>query len=270
MTTHEFTLVLGGVDVTDAVADALYGAIEDGSLGTRAGVPYMTFHREAESPEQAILSAIADVNNAGVGLTVIRVEPDDMVSASEIAKRIGKTRETVRLYANGERGPGGFPAPVSGTTSRMPLYRWSEVAAWLSRLPKGKGEDAPGPAAFALDANAMATLVQIGAVNAALELQRFAGAKEGMKLLKLIRPSIPPRTPASVKVTDRPETTAPIIPRANAPAAEGIVPPPGRPNRPRSTMPDLGGLGQVKTSKTRHRKPTIPKSKHSHGSGPKD
>ena len=42
----------------------------------------------------------------------------------------GRTRESVRLLAAGERGGGDFPAPVSHLRSRNRLWRWSDVAAW--------------------------------------------------------------------------------------------------------------------------------------------
>ena len=48
-------------------------------------VPYVDFDRDSDSFEEAVLTAIRDVERAG--LQVLRVEPDDFVSASEIARR---------------------------------------------------------------------------------------------------------------------------------------------------------------------------------------
>ena len=50
---------------------------------------------------------------------------------SDIASRIGRTRESVRLLITGARGPGGFPAPVTDPRSRYRLGRWSDVTHWL-------------------------------------------------------------------------------------------------------------------------------------------
>jgi transcriptional regulator with XRE-family HTH domain len=61
---------------------------------------------------------------------VERIEPDYLVSLSEIAERCGKTRQAISLYTNGERD-GGFSAPVARVTSKHPLYDWEEVAEWL-------------------------------------------------------------------------------------------------------------------------------------------
>ena len=131
-TTHEFSLILSGTpEMTDGVADALYGTgCDDALVSVQCGVPYVDFDRDAESFEEAVLTAIRDVERAGV--QVLRVEPDDLVSASEIARRTERTRESIRLLAQGERGRGGFPPPISGVLTKAPMWRWSEVARWFA------------------------------------------------------------------------------------------------------------------------------------------
>lgn len=59
---------------------------------------------------------------------------DDTVSLSETARRAGsRTKQSLRLLATGERGPGGFPAPVIGTGSHR-LYSWAAIAEYLRAL----------------------------------------------------------------------------------------------------------------------------------------
>jgi len=58
MKTHEFTVILTR-DLDDAEVDRLYGVIDDGSVATVAGIPQVTFHREAKSLEAAIRAALA-------------------------------------------------------------------------------------------------------------------------------------------------------------------------------------------------------------------
>ncbi len=67
MTKYEFALVLKGpLELTDDIADALFEAgCDDGTPGACEGVFSIDFHREAESLEQAIRSAIGDVKAAG-------------------------------------------------------------------------------------------------------------------------------------------------------------------------------------------------------------
>ena len=60
---------------------------------------------------------------------------EDYVSYSEIASRAGVSREAVRLWATGQRGPQDFPAPIGFVgfgDRRSPLWTWSVVAEWLA------------------------------------------------------------------------------------------------------------------------------------------
>ena len=155
MSEHEFTLVLhGGLD--DAIVDALFEAgCDDATLGEVDGVGYADFVREAASFGDALCSALGQVESVP-GVRVARVEPDDLVTMSEIAQRLGRSRESVRLLVSGERGPGGFPPPASHLKARTRLWRWSEVAAWAERHDQPMGRSAA---------------TAIAAVNAALTLR---------------------------------------------------------------------------------------------------
>ena len=76
MSKYEFTLVLAQPDeLTEELAEALFIAgCDDGSPGSCNGVVSIDFHREADSLENAIRSAIAQVNQ--VGCVAARVELD--------------------------------------------------------------------------------------------------------------------------------------------------------------------------------------------------
>jgi hypothetical protein len=129
-----FVLVLWGVSEPDSrLEDALYEAgCDDAILSFRSGIAYLEFDREAGSLEEAILSAVRDVERADARLRVIRVEPGDLVNASEIARRVQLTREYIRLLVQGKRGGGNFPAPQSGITGKTLVWSWAEVLRWLS------------------------------------------------------------------------------------------------------------------------------------------
>lgn len=77
--TYEFTLVLGRKPrITDRIANVLYEAgCDDASVITREGIGHLAFDRASDSYRHAILSAIADVEGAGVGLRVERVETEE-------------------------------------------------------------------------------------------------------------------------------------------------------------------------------------------------
>ncbi len=136
MKTYAFTIILdGALEMTPELIDALFEAgCDDGSLGSSAGVLSIDFDREAPSLGEAIASAIRDIDRSGSGVVPVRVEVEgagDLVTAGEIARRLGQSRESIRLYATGDRGPGGFPAPAARQDTRTPLYRWDEVARWM-------------------------------------------------------------------------------------------------------------------------------------------
>jgi hypothetical protein len=135
MVEHNFTLVLApSAGLEDGAAiEALGGAgATDTTVGRWAdGVWTAVFYREAPSFEEALQTAIRDVRAAG--LAVRRVEPDDLVTQAEVAERLGRSSESIRLLATGQRGNGSFPAPTVRATSRGSLWRWSEVAAWAGR-----------------------------------------------------------------------------------------------------------------------------------------
>ncbi|MFI5457810.1 MAG: helix-turn-helix transcriptional regulator [Isosphaerales bacterium] len=161
---YQFTLTMDGVEeLTFEGIDRLFEAgCDDATFGTRCGTHFATFHRDAASATEAMISAIEDVERARVGLRVVRIEPDELVTAGEIAERGGLSREAIRLYVLAKRGPGGFPRPVAGLHQKSPLYRWSDVAAWLDRLPGGSKR---------LDT---ALADSIAFLNAALDLRRLA------------------------------------------------------------------------------------------------
>jgi len=78
MTKYEFTLILKGVrELTEDMADTLYEAgCDDGTPGTCNGIGTIDFHREADSLETAIRSAIANVKSAGYEVERVEIEAD--------------------------------------------------------------------------------------------------------------------------------------------------------------------------------------------------
>ena len=129
----EFVLVLSGVDdLSEHVMDGLFEAgCDDATPSLRYGRVYLTFERVAPSFREAVLSAIRDVNKAGIGASVARVDDCNLVSQSDIARRIDRSRQLVGQYVSGARGPRNFPAPVCDLAEGHPLWMWCEVSYWL-------------------------------------------------------------------------------------------------------------------------------------------
>jgi hypothetical protein len=78
MAMYDFKLVLDQVEIDETAADTLYGHCKDGTLITAAGVTYMDFDRQANSLDEAVHSAIADINAAGFRVARIEIEADTL------------------------------------------------------------------------------------------------------------------------------------------------------------------------------------------------
>jgi hypothetical protein len=140
---YDFALIVGGVpSLTTEVEDALFNAgCDDTTLSIQYGLLYVEFSRTAKSLKHAILSAIHDVQKAGVSAEVLRVDECSLVTASEIARRIGRSRQMVHQYMTGERGPGGFPPPECHLCEGSPLWAWCAVSYWLAQNDILRPED---------------------------------------------------------------------------------------------------------------------------------
>jgi len=130
MKTFEFSLIASGLDPeAEGFADRFFEAgCDDATISFQKGHIILDFAREAECLDEAIASAIGSV--AKTGANVDRVEPDPLVSLSDIAARTGMTRSAMTHYAKGERAKE-FPAPIVKVTSPTPLWDWATVARWM-------------------------------------------------------------------------------------------------------------------------------------------
>ena len=74
MPSHHFTLIIEGADAqSDEVIDALFeSGCDDGTVGRVDGIQFVVFDREAPSLEEAVLSAITDIER-NQGLEVVRL-----------------------------------------------------------------------------------------------------------------------------------------------------------------------------------------------------
>lgn len=74
---YAFTLILSGFDeLTEDIENCLFEAgCDDALLGIHAGSPYLSFDREADSLEEAINTAIKDVQSCEPPIEVVRVIP---------------------------------------------------------------------------------------------------------------------------------------------------------------------------------------------------
>jgi hypothetical protein len=170
---YQFTLVLKNVDEnTPGLEDSLYEVgCDDALINFRNGVVYLDFDREALSLEQAALSAIRDIESASIGAMVSHVAPEDLVTESEVAKRLEMKRQAVSLWMKGERRKA-FPKPVMKLADKSPLWKWREITEWLFKNKLIKEEELVLNAEF------------LENVNAALEERDSKARKYRHELLK--------------------------------------------------------------------------------------
>ena len=135
MNKFEFSIIASGLDPeAEDFKSRFYDAgCDDALVAFQKGYIIIDFAREASSLEEAISSAIEAVQKAGA--KVDRVEPDPLVSLSEIAARTGLTKGAISHYAKGARAEN-FPAPIARITSESPLWDWATVARWMFKNKK--------------------------------------------------------------------------------------------------------------------------------------
>ena len=141
MRTYEFSIIASGLDpkANDFEKWFYDAGCDDATVSFQKGHIILDFARDADCIDEAICSAMECVEKAGA--TVDRVEPDPLVSLSDIAARTKLTRAAITNYSKGDRAEN-FPAPVARVTSRTSLYDWASVAAWLFQHKQLSREEA--------------------------------------------------------------------------------------------------------------------------------
>jgi hypothetical protein len=136
MKSYPFTIIASGLDPTaDDFEDRFFEAgCDDATLSFQNGRIILDFSREARSFAHALVSAIRNVRAAGA--QVEHIEPDCLVTLSDIAERTNLSRSAVSLFASGARGTG-FPAPIARLTTSSPLWDWVQVARWMFSTRRG-------------------------------------------------------------------------------------------------------------------------------------
>lgn len=134
MSEHTFTLVftMGATSLEPHLDGLVDAGCDDGTFAGPAsdGTFVADFDREAPAFGAAVVSAVRALRATLPGFRLLRVEPDDLVSQSAIAERVGRTTESVRLLIMGQRGPGGFPPAVAAINHKTQVWSWAEVSRW--------------------------------------------------------------------------------------------------------------------------------------------
>jgi hypothetical protein len=163
MNDHTFTLrlLVPGWSLDD-LSVHLYERLDDASLmgPDDDGTFLLEFDRRASSLSDALVTVLGELTGVLPEATVLRVEEHDLATMADVAKRSGRTPESIRLLVNGRRGPGGFPPAAGRLDARTKIWRWADVAQWFE---KALDEPLPGTSDSAF----------LQAFNDALEIRRL-------------------------------------------------------------------------------------------------
>ncbi|MTK05444.1 AlpA family transcriptional regulator [Micromonospora sp. CP22] len=134
-------LRISGVDLDDDVTLEMLGQhLSDLAWSEFDGAVIATLYTAAKDPVATALEAARRICHVLPDAKVLEVD-SEVVSVSDVAFRLGVSREAVRLWAEGKRGPGNFPPPmgtVGGGKSR--IWQWAQVHRWV-RQHYGIGDE---------------------------------------------------------------------------------------------------------------------------------
>lgn len=141
MALFSFTLTLSGVTYDqEGLEDALHASgCDDALICAYGNSVYVEFDRDAKTLDDAISSAVDNIESAGIGAIVESVD-SALVGLSDIADMTQMSRQAIAMLKDGTRGSGDFPCPIQRIKGQSPLWDWAEVANWLlknGRLKEG-------------------------------------------------------------------------------------------------------------------------------------
>lgn len=128
MNTYAVTFRVPDSALDDAMAVRFYDAFDDGVLMEAYGALVVTVHLDTDDVVAATQGVVPRLEEV-LRVEIAALDPD-LVNAADIARRTGRTRQSVQLLVDGKRGRGGFPPPV-GVPGGSKVWRWAAVDAWF-------------------------------------------------------------------------------------------------------------------------------------------
>lgn len=123
-------------DDRDASIERLDSWSEDhtGMIAMVNELPVITIFFDIVDPDTYVTAALALAGEVrATGLITHLTVDFDLVNTTDIGIRSGRTRQAIRQYIEGIRGPGNFPAPV-GEPGGVRVWDWGTVNEWLRTL----------------------------------------------------------------------------------------------------------------------------------------
>lgn len=117
------------LDLADAAVVDRLGAFDNVTFDSVDGLSHVTVHVEdGQSVVDTVLETTRRLANTVAGANAVRVDPD-LVTISDIAGRVGVSREAVRQWTHGTRKP--FPSQFDTIGADQRVWRWVEIVEWL-------------------------------------------------------------------------------------------------------------------------------------------
>ena len=95
--------------------------------GSQGLVTLFVHASSLDSYREGVLAAAEKLRSQG--FTVVGLDLD-LANTTDIADRTGRSRQAIRQYSEGLRGPQGFPAPL-GEPGGVRVWDWGSVNEWL-------------------------------------------------------------------------------------------------------------------------------------------
>lgn len=140
---YEFHFVVDGISVDDDRAVGIVHDTFDGLLTRHRGRHFLDVTESGANAIDAAHRIVVRLRKSLPGLRLLRTDPD-LVGVSDIAERVGRSRQNVQQWVNGERRQGRLPFPEpEGVAGRSPVWRWGDVNAWLAQFGEDDGVHTP-------------------------------------------------------------------------------------------------------------------------------
>ena len=113
------------LDLRDQHTQAQLAEFDNATFNKADGLGFMTVY--VDDPQDVVgtvIEATRKLLNKVPGTAAVRVHPD-LVTTSEIAQRVGVSREAVRKWVHGTRKP--FPHQLDTVGGDQRVWRWVEV-----------------------------------------------------------------------------------------------------------------------------------------------
>ncbi|MFG2056900.1 hypothetical protein ACGFI9_23050 [Micromonospora sp. NPDC048930] len=134
---YRIALHVGNIDLHDPHVLSRIGAVDplcEVSWESVDGRTLAVIYCDDHDPISHVVTIARRITHAIPEAHVDGID-QDLVSVSDIARRVGMTREAVRLWVKGQRGPGGFPSALGsvggGERGSTQIWSWPSVNAWL-------------------------------------------------------------------------------------------------------------------------------------------